>query len=120
MKTKLTHAIAAALLLAGISGEATAQTSGPQIKWQREVNLTVGQSMVVYGFRGDCGSYPASNSIRVPATSTGNFTLGRKGWRNSGNCNGPTPAVELIFNATSPGRETVRIQGDPVRIRVSQ
>lgn len=111
---------AAAIAFTAMAGAALAQFPGPEIKWQRQVDLRVGQSVVVYGYRGDCGAYPGNGEIRVPATRTGNFTLGRKGWRNSGNCNGPTPAVELVFNATQPGRETVEIQGDPVQIRVSR
>jgi len=113
------HALVAAAALAGTVGCTTAQTSGPEIKWQRSVNLAVGQSTVVYGYRGDCGRLPKSGAIRLPSAKTGHFTLGRKGWRHSGRCKGPTPAVELVFKATTPGRETIRIQGDPVRINVA-
>lgn len=113
------HAFIAAAALSAVGGCTTAQTSSPEIKYQRNVDLEVGQSTVVYGYRGDCGRLPNESAVRLPSAKTGEFTLGREGWRTSGRCNGPTPAVEVVFKATTPGRETISIQGDPVHIEVS-
>ena len=91
---------------------------GAEISWRKDVNLKVGESMVVYGYRGDCGQRPDLSQVRVPATRTGQFSFGQMGVRQSNRCGGTTPAIELVFTATAPGRETVKVQGDEIRIRV--
>lgn len=95
-----------------------AGAQGREIAWQRQAELKVGQSMVVYGYRGDCGQRPDPAQVRVPATKTGTFSFGKMGVRQSNRCGGTTPAIELVFTATAPGRETIKVQGDEIRIRV--
>ncbi|MFN4159862.1 MAG: hypothetical protein ACK4GO_15875 [Gemmobacter sp.] len=93
---------------------------GPDIGYKENIALKVGQSVVIYGFRGDCGKLPNRREISVPATKTSKIAFGRDGWRLSKRCGGKTPAVELVFTATAVGREAIKIQGDDIRIRVSQ
>ena len=91
---------------------------GPEIPWVRDVSLNVGESQVIYGYRGDCGQAPVLSSVRVPATKTGKISFGKKGWRNSNSCGGETPAMQLVFTATQKGREQIKIQGDTIKINV--
>ncbi|OWU84272.1 hypothetical protein ATO6_14690 [Oceanicola sp. 22II-s10i] len=98
--------------------------SSNRIKFQRTVSLKVGQAMVIHGRRGDCGSFPSkadlakSKSDLNRVLSTGHIVFGKPGVRKSGSCSGWTPAYETIFVADRPGRETVKIHGDAVRITV--
>lgn len=87
------------------------------IAYKERVSVSVGQSVVVYGYRGDCGQPPASGAIDLPALKTGTLSVGKAGTKNSGTC-GPTPAVEIIFTATTPGRESFEVQGDKITVRV--
>ncbi len=73
---------------------------------------------MIYGFRGDCGEPPTSGQLKLPKMKTGKLSVGQEGVRKSKRCNGMTPAVEIIFTATQPGRETVELQGDGISIRV--
>jgi len=68
------------------------------------VTLDVGDSVVVYRYRGDCGSLPTKTQVELPTLKTGKLSIGKDGIRNSKSCNGKTHAVEIIFTATSPGR----------------
>ncbi len=88
------------------------------IDYEKRVTLKVGQSAVIYGYRGDCGKAPAAGQVELPATNTGTLSLGKLGMTNSNNCGGRTPAVEIIFTATTPGRETFELNGDQVSVRV--
>jgi hypothetical protein len=89
-----------------------------EIKYRERVTLNVGESVVIHGYRGECGALPAPAEIKLPALKTGTLSIGREGVRNSNRCDGKTPAVEIIFTATTPGRETFEVQGDDVTVRV--
>lgn len=107
----------ACALLALLATPLTAQ-SGPEIKYRERVTLNVGESIVVYGYRGDCGKLPTSGQVELPTLKTGTLSTGKDGFRNSKRCKGDTPAVEVIFTATTPGRETFELQGDDISVRV--
>lgn len=109
--------VAACLVLASLAAPLAAQ-SGKEIKFRERVTLDVGQSVVIYGYRGDCGALPTKAQIELPALKTGTLSLGAEGFRNSKRCKGDTPAVEIIFTATTPGRESFEIQGDGITVRV--
>lgn len=95
-----------------------AAQSGPEIKDRERVTLDVGESVVIYGYRGDCGALPTAGQVELPVLKTGTLSTGRNGKRNSKRCNGMTPAVEIIFTATTPGREVFELQGDDISVRV--
>lgn len=115
-----------ALALAGCdtADVTSAATDAGQIGYQSSVTLDVGQSAVVHGLRGDCGSLPtdevvASSTEALNArTSLGTFSFGAPGVRNSGACGGDTPARQTVFTATASGQETINVHGDPVTITV--
>jgi len=88
------------------------------IAYKERVNVGVGESVVVHGARGDCGQAPEKSSIRLPALETGTLSLGKAGTRDSNSCGGPTPAIEVIFTATTPGRESFELFGDTITVRV--
>lgn len=98
--------------------------SSNQIKYQKRVTLKVGQAMVIHGRRGECGKLPtqaelAKSKADIEAKlTTGRITFGKQGVRKSGSCGGWTPAYETIFVAETPGKETVKVHGDPVKITV--
>jgi hypothetical protein len=81
-----------------------------------DFRLTVGQSVVFYGFVGECGVAPTR--VQLPQLRTGTLSVGRVGARNSRRCGGMTPAVEIIFTATQPGTEGFRINEDRFIARV--
>lgn len=107
-----------AFLFASMMASPLAAQSGPDIKFREKVTLSVGESVVIYGYRGDCGALPAAGDIDLPSPKTGTLSTGRDGFRQSKRCNGKTPAVEIIFTATTPGREKFEIQGDGISVRV--
>jgi hypothetical protein len=111
---RLRAACAGLLLLA----TPLAAQSAKEIKYRENVTLKVGQSVVVYGYRGDCGQLPTSGQVELPTLQTGTLSTGKAGVRNSKRCNGKTPAVEIIFTATTPGREKFELQGDDITVRV--
>ncbi len=95
-----------------------AAQSTKEIKYRERVTLDLGESVVVYGYRGDCGALPTSGQVELPQLKTGTLSTGKDGIRKSKRCNGMTPAVEVIFTATTPGRETFELQGDEISVRV--
>ncbi|MEM1075293.1 MAG: hypothetical protein AAGI36_12600 [Pseudomonadota bacterium] len=115
-----------AILLAAVVGlpSSAMADSSNKIKVKSKVNLKVGQAMIVHGRRGSCGKLPtkaelsASKSDIDAALTTGHVVFGKPGVRKSGACGGWTPVYETIFVADKPGRETVKIHGDSVRIFV--
>lgn len=106
------------------TASAAASQSAPAVNYQRQVSLAVGESVVVHGLRGDCGSLPTSAQIAEATsdlnakTSLGRFSFGSQGVRRSGSCGGQTPVLQTIFTATMAGQETVSVHGDPVEIIV--
>lgn len=88
------------------------------IPYEERITLQVGQSAIIYGHRGDCGKLPTSDQIDLPALKTGTLSVGKEGQRRSKKCNGITPALEIIFTATTPGRERFEIDGDDFSVRV--
>ncbi|WP_300013453.1 hypothetical protein [uncultured Roseobacter sp.] len=110
--------VAGALVLSTVV--AAYADSSNRIKYQQRVKLNVGQAMVVHGYRGDCGQLPTAARMKKSAErvnaalTTGRVQYGKPGVRRSGSCNGDTPAMELIFVATTPGRERVKVFGDDI------
>lgn len=111
MRALLTLGLAILLPVAVLAQETT-------ISYKERVTLSVGQSVVIHGIRGDCGQPPAKSEISLPALQTGTLSLGKLGVRNSGSCGGPTPAIEVIFTATTKGRESFEVEGDKISVRV--
>lgn len=92
---------------------------GNQIPFQKSVELNVGQSMVVHGYRGECGKRPENvDPKRTRATKLGVLSNGKWGVTKSRTCGGWTPAVEIIFTANKKGRETIKVAGENIKIRV--
>lgn len=98
--------------------------SSNKVKFRSSVSLKVGQAMIVHGARGACGQLPTKADLAQSkgnldaALTTGHIVFGKPGVRKSGSCNGWTPVYETIFVADRPGKETVKIHGDTVRITV--
>lgn len=109
--------VALGAALAGIGLSALAQTT-KRIEYRETVTVNVGQSVVVHGYRGECGKLPAKGDISFPALKTGKLSIGAAGIRLSNRCGGDTPALQVIFTATTAGREKFEVQGDPISVRV--
>ncbi|AZL57804.1 hypothetical protein EI545_02475 [Tabrizicola piscis] len=108
----------AALVGFALSAMPIAALADTEIDYRERVTLKVGQSVVVYGFRGDCGKLPTSDQIDLPVLKTGKLSVGKPGKRVSKRCNGMTPAVQIIFTAETEGREKFELQGDDISVRV--
>ncbi len=94
-------------LMAGISAQAN---SDNVIPYRENVEMKVGQSVIVNGFRGDCGKRPKNvDPKRTRATKLGVLSIGKWGVTKSRHCGGLTPAVEVIFTAKKKGRETFEV-----------
>lgn len=117
-----------AALVVGLSVLAFASVaqadSSNKVKYRKSITLKVGQAAIVHGARGECGQLPnkadlARNKKNLdPKLKTGHIAFGKPGVRKSLSCNGWTPVYETIFVADKPGKETVKIHGDKVRITV--
>jgi hypothetical protein len=89
------------------------------IPFNKKIELQVGQSMIVNGYRGECGKRPDNvNRKKTRATKHGVLSIGKWGVTKSRHCGGLTPAVEIIFKATKPGRETIEVSGSKVKVVV--
>lgn len=116
-------ALIAALSVFSFSSSALADNSN-KVKFRSSITLKVGQAMIVHGARGKCGQLPSKADLAQskrnldPTLKTGHIAFGKPGIRKSGSCNGWTPVYETIFVADRPGKETVKIHGDRVRITV--
>lgn len=90
-----------------------------QIPFHKSVDLAVGQSMIVHGYRGECGKRPENvDPNRTRATKLGVLSNGKWGVTKSRRCGGWTPAVEVIFTANKKGRETIKVAGESIKVRV--
>ena len=90
-----------------------------RIQTLKKVELKVGQSKIVNGFRGECGERPKNiDKNRTRDTKLGTLSIGNWGMKKSGRCKGWTPAVEIIFKAKKTGRETIEVNGDKIRVTV--
>ena len=115
-------------LFVGISALAFAPVAqadnSNKVKFRSNITLKVGQAAIVHGARGKCGQLPSKADLAKnkrnldPTLKTGHIAFGKPGVRKSGSCNGWTPVYETIFVADRPGKETVKIHGDTVRITV--
>jgi hypothetical protein len=91
------------------------------ISYRRSVTLSIGQSAVIHGARGDCGAPAPSWSdveAKLPKLSVGTFSDGGVGVRNSNACGGPTPARAISVTGTKSGTENIVLYGDPITITV--
>ncbi|WP_436399624.1 hypothetical protein [Roseobacter sp. S98] len=90
-----------------------------RIPFHTSVDLQVGQSMIVHGYRGECGKRPAKvDKNRTRDTKLGVLSIGKWGVTKSRRCGGWTPAVEIIFTARRKGRETIEVAGENIKVRV--
>ena len=89
-----------------------------RIEVKSRVTLKVGEKAVIHAFRGECGKLPTEIENWGETTDLGITYLGKEGVRGSRSCGGDTPAYEVIFEAEEKGRETIRLFGDRIRIRV--
>ncbi len=125
--------VTAALVLSGCvetgstGAPATTSATTPAVNdvaFRSSVSLAVGESAIVHGNRGDCGSLPSEAELvkdkaNLDAASTlGTFSFGAPGQRRSGACGGNTPVRETIFTAVTPGRQTMKVHGDDIRFTV--
>jgi hypothetical protein len=93
------------------------------IPYRESVTLSVGQSTIVHGARGQCGEAPPDWSAvagRLPMVGLGTFSDGGVGERYSRRCNGTTPARAVRFTATTPGQEQIEMFGDTIDITVTE
>ncbi|MEM1351386.1 MAG: hypothetical protein AAGF27_03530 [Pseudomonadota bacterium] len=92
---------------------ALANDADNPIKAQTEVSMKVGQSKVIWGWRGECGKRPDGvDPNRTRATELGVLSNGKWGVVKSRACGGWTPAVEIVFTAKKKGREVITTQFD--------
>ncbi len=85
----------------------------------RSIEINVEQSMIVHGFRGQCGERPTNvDPNRTRNTKLGILRNGRWGVTNSRKRGGWTPAVEITFEARRKGRETIKVAGVEIQVRV--
>lgn len=83
------------------------------IKGQSKVTMKVGQSKVIWGWRGECGQRPKGvDPKRTRATKLGVLSNGKWGVFKSRTCGGWTPAVEIVFTAQKKGSEVIKTQFD--------
>lgn len=101
---------------------ATSLANAQEIPYQKNLSLKVGESAIIYGVRGwQCGqSAPSWEEIakQLPTVSTGRFSDGGLGTRQSRGCGGPTPARAIQYTATATGNEQLILFTDPVNIEV--
>jgi hypothetical protein len=100
---------------------ATALSADPnnKIPTHRDVELKVGQSIVVNGYRGECGDRPKNvDPKRTRKTKLGVLSNGKWGVTKSKTCGGWTPAVEVIFTAKKKGRERIEVAGVKIKVAV--
>jgi len=112
-------AAAVAYLLLTPRSEETGYTN---IVYHKTVDMEVGESRIIHGRRGACGSMPPQwDEIRdeLPELETGSWSDGGIGIRNSRSCGGPTPARVLLFTATAAGHSSFNLYGDPITIDVN-
>ena len=119
MKTPILVASLVTTALFSISGAVYAQN----IPYKKNVELTIGQSTIIHGARGQCG-LPAPDWDRVasglPLITTGSLSDGGLGTRRSNRCGGPTPARAIRFTAEKSGSEQIELFGDPINITVQK
>ncbi|MEO0402262.1 MAG: hypothetical protein AAF214_07785 [Pseudomonadota bacterium] len=90
-----------------------------KIPTHRSIQVQVGQSIIVNGFRGACGARPKNvDPNRTRATRLGVLSNGKWGVVQSRTCGGWTPAVEVIFTAQKKGRETIEVAGTKIKVAV--
>lgn len=83
------------------------------------IELKIGQSVVVNGYRGECGKRPTNVDLnRTRSTKFGILSNGKWGVTKSRTCGGWTPAVEVIFTAKKKGRETIEVAGTKIKVAV--
>ena len=89
------------------------------IPLRKSVTLSVGQSIIVHGFRGECGKRPTNvDPKRTRDTKLGVLGVGRWGVTKSRTCGGMTPAIEVIYKARKKGIETIEVRGEKIKVRV--
>lgn len=90
-----------------------------KIPFHKSIDLKVGQSIIVHGYRGECGKRPANvDPKRTRGTKLGVLSNGKWGVTKSRHCGGWTPAVEVIFTAKKKGRETIEVFGEKIKVKV--
>ncbi|MEX0408345.1 hypothetical protein ABGN05_22040 [Aquibium sp. LZ166] len=91
------------------------------IRYRKSVTLSIGQSTVIHGARGNCGE-PAPSWARVkahlPHIAVARYSDGDLGTRNSNSCGGPTPARAVVVTGVKQGSEKIVLFGDPITITV--
>ena len=101
----------AALVFA--AAPALAADTDNRINAQSDVRMKVGQTKVIWGWRGECGKRPTGiDRNRTRATELGTLSIGQWGVFKSRACGGWTPAVEIVFTARKKGREVITTQFD--------
>ncbi len=93
----------------------------PFVVYQPELQMTVGESRIIHGERGDCGKMPREWSDvwnGLSPSALGTYSDGGLVRRNSKYCKGITPARGIRFTATTPGTETLHVSGDMIKLTV--
>jgi hypothetical protein len=90
--------------------------------YRSSVTVKVGQTVLLKGIRHkDCGKPARAFSYykpQLPKSSLGTFSDGGVGTTRSDRCGGVVPARGVRFTAKKPGKERLRVMGDPITITV--
>jgi hypothetical protein len=90
--------------------------------YRRNVDLVVGQSIVVKGVRSDdCTDKPPAWSgikVKLPSAKLGSFSDGGAGTIKSNSCGKVVGARGIRFTAAAKGSETLTVLDDPVSVTV--
>lgn len=107
------------ILVCAMFGTVVHADPNNKIPTHRSVELKVGQSVVVNGYRGKCGKRPTNvDPQRTRDTKFGVLSNGKWGVTKSRTCGGWTPAIEVIFTGKKKGRETIEVAGIKIKIAV--
>lgn len=97
--------------------------AAPLVVYRPEVWMNLGDSRVIHAERGDCGRLPRNwrdVAVTLPPSALGTFSDGGLARRNSRFCKGVTPARAIIFTAERAGVEEFNIQGDFLKVTVTE
>lgn len=110
------------VLLAALLIGAPSLAVADEIRWERNVALGVGESMVIAPARANCDDREIPRWSRVerklPQSKLGAFSDGGEGETDSRRCGGMVPARAIVFTAEKTGQESLEIYGETISIIV--
>ena len=92
------------------------------ISFRRTIVLSLGESTIIHGHRGDCGAPPPDKATTTAMLPTdlgiGVLSAGNVGTRYSRHCGGLTPAREVILRAERVGSAKIELFDDVITVAV--